>query len=191
MLAALIFRTEFLPVTAVQILWANLVEDSFPNFALAFEPGEEDVMTRTPLKRKEPILDTKGLTIIFIVGTLSDFMLVGIFFYLYLFSLFAVEHIQTLIFSLLATNSLFIVFAIKSYRSSLIQTRLFNNLFLVFSVLAGLLLMGLAIYAPPLQHLLGTVPLSFGEIVFILIVGFFQLILIEIVKWWFAKPSRS
>ena len=190
-LAALIFRTEFLPVTAVQILWANLVEDSFPNFALAFEPGEKDIMARAPLKRGEPILDKQGVTIIFIVGILSDLMLVGIFFYLYFYSLFAIEHIQTLIFSLLATNSLFIVFAIKSYRSSILQTKLLNNPFLIFAVLAGLLLMVLAIYAPPLQRLLGTVSLSVGEVIFILAVGFFQLILIEIVKWRFAKFNRS
>jgi Cation transport ATPase len=30
-----------LPVTAVQILWINLIEDGLPNVALAFEPKEK------------------------------------------------------------------------------------------------------------------------------------------------------
>jgi len=184
-LAALFFQTAFLPVTAVQILWANLVEDSFPNFALAFEPGEKDIMKRMPLKRNEPILDKQGLVIIFIVGILSDLMLVGIFLYLIIVTSLSQEHIQTLIFSLLAVNSLFIVFAIKSYHQSLFKTNILDNRYLIAAVVAGLVLMGAAIYAPPLQRLLGTVALSGIEVLMILGVTAFQVLLIEMVKWWF------
>lgn len=186
-LAALFMKTAFLPVTAVQILWANLVEDSFPNFALAFEPGEKGVMDRKPFKRKEPILDKQGLSIVFIVGILSDLMLVGIFYYLYFHSLLPSERIQTLMFSLLTINSLFIVFAIKSYHQSIFKTKLTDNKYLIFAVSIGFFLTGAAIYAPFLQNLLGTVPLKFSEVLIVLALAIFQAGSIELVKWWFRK----
>ena len=37
-----------LPVTAVQILWINLIEDGLSDIALAFEPKEKDVLKRKP-----------------------------------------------------------------------------------------------------------------------------------------------
>lgn len=37
-----------LPLLPLQILWLNLVTDTFPAFALALEPGERDVMQRPP-----------------------------------------------------------------------------------------------------------------------------------------------
>mgnify|MGYP001068509666 CR=1 FL=1 len=37
-----------LPITAVQILWVNLIEDGFPSIALAFEPKEKGLMNQKP-----------------------------------------------------------------------------------------------------------------------------------------------
>ena len=188
-LSALFLKTAFLPITAVQILWANLVEDSFPNFALAFEPGEEGIMERKPFRREESILDRQGLTIVFIVGILSDLMLVGLFYFLYFSSLLPPEKIQSLIFALLAVNSLLIVFAIKSYHQSIFKTKITDNKYLIFSVLLGLILMVAAIYIPPFQHLLGTVSLSFLEVLVVLGLAIIQVGLIELVKWWFGHHN--
>ncbi|MAZ41126.1 hypothetical protein CL654_03350 [bacterium] len=188
-LAGLLMGTAFLPITAVQILWANLVENSFPNFALAFEPGEKGIMKRRPMGKKEAIIDREGLYIIFIVGILADLMLVGVFYYLVNFTSWAPEHIQTLIFALLAANSLFIVFAIKSYHQSIFKTRITDNKYLLGSVFIGLLLLGASIYTPVLQSLLGTVSLSIWEIGFVGLMVAIQVFMIEIVKWHFRRKE--
>jgi Ca2+-transporting ATPase len=45
-----------LPLAPLQILWLNLVTDTFPALALAMEPGDPDIMTRPPRAPQEAIL---------------------------------------------------------------------------------------------------------------------------------------
>lgn len=45
----------------IHILWINLVTDSLPALALAFDPAEQDIMERKPLNSKHGIF-TKGMT---------------------------------------------------------------------------------------------------------------------------------
>ena len=46
----------------IHILWINLVTDTFPALALAFDPANKDIMYRKPIKKDEGIF-TKGRTI--------------------------------------------------------------------------------------------------------------------------------
>jgi Ca2+-transporting ATPase len=46
-----------IPLLPVQILWLNLVTNGVQDVALAFEPGETDVMGRRPRPPKEPIFN--------------------------------------------------------------------------------------------------------------------------------------
>lgn len=45
-----------MPLTAVQILWVNMVASVTLSFALAFEKIEPDAMTRPPRSPKAPLL---------------------------------------------------------------------------------------------------------------------------------------
>ncbi|MFQ6003762.1 MAG: cation-translocating P-type ATPase, partial [Candidatus Zixiibacteriota bacterium] len=71
-----------LPVTAAQILWVNLVEDTLPGIALAFEPEEKEVMDEPPRPRGAPILDLELKTLIFIIGIFTDLVLFALFYWL-------------------------------------------------------------------------------------------------------------
>ncbi|NQU83998.1 MAG: cation-translocating P-type ATPase, partial [Parcubacteria group bacterium] len=70
-----------LPILPAQILWVNLVEDTFPNIALAFDPGEKEVMNEKPRKKGTSILDKEMKMLIFIIGIFTDVILFGIFYY--------------------------------------------------------------------------------------------------------------
>ena len=46
-----------IPLTVIQLLWLNLVTDSFPALALGVEPGEPDIMNQPPRKTDDQIID--------------------------------------------------------------------------------------------------------------------------------------
>ena len=51
-----------LPLLPAQILWINIVEEGFMNFAFAFEPKEKDIMNRDPrVSMIENILVISGM----------------------------------------------------------------------------------------------------------------------------------
>jgi Ca2+-transporting ATPase len=50
-----------LPLYPLQILWMNLVTDTFPALALALEPGEPDIMQRPPRDPESAILSGRVL----------------------------------------------------------------------------------------------------------------------------------
>jgi len=44
------------PLTAVQMLWVNMIMDTFAALALATEPPEEDILQRAPYHKDAPIV---------------------------------------------------------------------------------------------------------------------------------------
>jgi magnesium-transporting ATPase (P-type) len=68
-----------LPMVAAQLLWLNLVTNGLQDVALAFEPGEPDVLERTPRPRQEGVISpllwerTVVAGIVMAVGTLALF----------------------------------------------------------------------------------------------------------------------
>ena len=53
------------PLTAIQLLWLNLITDGAPALALAMEKGDPDIMDRKPRAKSEPIINkSMGLGIV-------------------------------------------------------------------------------------------------------------------------------
>lgn len=56
-LATMILGPAFTPLSPIQLLWLNLVTDSFPALALGSEKPEADIMDRPPRTKKESIIN--------------------------------------------------------------------------------------------------------------------------------------
>ncbi len=59
-----------LPLAPLQLLWLNMVTDTFPALALAIEPGDVDVMRRPPQNPQDAILSRQFLARVFGYGLL-------------------------------------------------------------------------------------------------------------------------
>jgi len=180
-----------LPITAVQILWVNIIEDGLPDIALAFEPKEKGLMKLKPQPKNAPLLTWEMKTLIFVIGILSDIFLLGLFFYLYKYSPYDLAHIRTMVFAALALDSLFFVFSCKSLRKNLWDINHLSNKFLIYAWLFGVIALLAAIYLPFLQALLKTVPLTNMQWLIILVLSLLELVLIEFTKWLFIKRKLT
>lgn len=187
---ALILKVPFFPITAIQILWVNLVEDSLPVLAMAFEPQETEIMKSKPTSPKEPILDREAKSLIFAVSIVADLTLVGIFYYLYRYLGWEAITIQSFLFVAIATPTLLNVFAFKSLKTPITRIKILNNWFLVAASVLGFALMATAIYVPFFNRFLRTTPLSFwpaalGFVLFPL----FKLCMVELTKWHYREKN--
>ena len=176
-----------LPLTAVQILWTNLVQDGLPNFALAFEKSEEGVMQRKPLAREEPILDTKSKMLAFSFAAVTDLFLLSIFYFFLEKTDYPIEYIRTIIFAALGSASLFYIFSIKSLEKSIFRTNLLDNSYLLFAVGIGFTMMFVAIFTDFFNKVLKTMPLEAIHLVLILLLGVFKIGIMEGIKWFYNR----
>ena len=179
-----------LPITAAQILWINLVEDGLPNIALAFEPKEDDVLNRKPEAKNIHLL-TRGMkVIIFAIGILTDFLLLGIL-WQFLGGDYDLQYIRTIIFAALGIDSLFYIFSCKNLRKNIWRINPLSNKLLIVSVIFGFAAIAGAIYIPLFQALLKTVPLGLGEWLLVIALGVVNILLIELAKYIFIIRGKS
>ncbi len=180
----------FLPITAVQILWINLVSDGFPALALAFEPKEDDLMEYKVTKEKKPLLNKEMKIIIFAIGIITDAILLGVFLYFWKQGL-DITYIRTMIFAALGFDSLFYIFSCKSLHRGILHINIFSNKLLILSVIFGLISLLVAIYIPVLNMVLGIMPLALTDWGIIIGLGIVEIILVEITKHYFIVRHRT
>jgi len=181
LIAGVLFSGLPLPILPAQILWVNLIEDGLPGIALAFEPKEEGLMDKSPEGHRAHLLTREMKVIIFIIGIVTDILLLGLYFYLYKLN-YEISHIRTIIFACLTVDSLFFVFCCRSLKRNLWHINPFSNKHLVIAVLFGISALISALYLPFLQRLLKTVPLNFNEWVIVLGLSLVEIPLIELTK---------
>jgi len=179
-----------LPITAAQILWMNLIEAGLPNIALAFEPKEKDLMKQKSQRHKIRLLTREMKVIIFIVGILTDLILLGLFFWLWGQS-YDITYVRTMIFAALSVDSLFYIFSCKSLRQNLWHINPFSNKILLIALGVSFLMLVSAIYLPFFQTFLKTVPLGIFDWLIILALGIIELILIEATKYYFIVKHQT
>ncbi len=181
---SIIFGTP-LAILPAQILWINIINDGLPHFSLAFERGQDNIMTEPPINKDQPLLDSKMKAIIFGVGLIRDFFLFFVFYMLWWHwreSSEMLQYIITFIFATLGVKSLATIYSIRNLSQPIWHYNPFSNRYLNYAVGASLILLLAGIYWPPINRLLSTVPLGLWAWLLILLIVFFNLFLIEFVK---------
>lgn len=68
-----------LPLTAILLLWINMITDGAPALAFSVDPYGTDIMTRQPKAGKESILPLDKLILIGVLGTIGTGFALGLF----------------------------------------------------------------------------------------------------------------
>ncbi len=151
-----------LTLTPLMILWINLISDGIPALTLGLEPAEEDIMRREPRGRHQNIF-AGGLGQRIILRGLA---LGGLSYWLFQETLAAgnsLQYAQTMAFLTLIFAQLWHIFDSRS-STTLFRKNPFGNRMLLAAVAVSAILSLLAIYTPPGNLVLGTVPLEFRHL---------------------------
>jgi len=186
---ALIWRLP-LPVLPAQILWKNMIESTPPSFALTFEPEEKDIMKRKPEPLHLPILTREMNVLIFFVGFLTNLILFGIFLWFWNNN-YPLDRLRSVMFVGLTIDSFFFIFSCRNLRKNIWQYNPFSNVYLTATIILGFVFLIAAVYWAPLQVLLKTASFGLFEWGILLAFGLLNLIMVEMVKWYFIKKRLN
>ena len=176
-----LFLGMALPVTAVQILWINLITAITLGIALAFEPTEDDTMRRPPRPREEPLLSGELIWHIALVSTLFLAAVFGVYAY-------AVDKghspdlARTIALNTLVALEIFHLFFIRNIYGTSLTWKSVRGTRVVWTCVITVVLAQFAVtYLSPMQHIFGTqaVPLLDGILIVAVGALFFAIIEVE------------
>jgi Ca2+-transporting ATPase len=141
-------------LTAVQILWINLVTDGLPAIALGVDPGDPDLMERKPRKPNESIFTRDVKTYLILVPAFTTVLLLLAFFsHMPWTSEFALLEARTQLFTAMIAIELTIAISARSFKYPVFKVGIFKNKFLWLAVLSSLALQMIVLYVPAVQVL--------------------------------------
>ena len=176
----------------IHILWINLVTDSLPALALAFDPADKEIMKRKPAKPGKGVF-TRGMTwrVIYqgaMIGllTLAAFMIGlatttepinGL-----TLDASKIEVGQTMAFVTLALSELVHVFNIRNNKKSIFRTSIINNSKLLLAIFASAALMFVILLVEPLRNIFSIPVLPSQNILELVGLVFAPVVIVEIFK---------
>ncbi|MHB8092448.1 MAG: cation-translocating P-type ATPase [Syntrophales bacterium] len=200
------------PLTAIQLLWLNLVTDGAPALALAMEKGDPDTMQQRPRPKDEPIIN-KSMQLGIIIQTIAQTgavltaFMVGLFWHLEAGAavptgvnpiLYILQHnwngvdvqtAETMAFLTLSMAELFRAYTVRSERASLFQIGLFSNKWMQYAVGASLVLLIVVCIVPFLQPVFNTHNPSAAEWGVVLALAIFPAAAEEVTKFFLRRKQ--
>ena len=182
-IATLVFPqlTFLLPV---QILFVNLITDSFPAIALGFEPPERDLMNKHPRKSNSTVFSNGvGLQIVFMgicqtIAVLSSFA-IGYF--------TTGDDVVATTMAFYTLNLVQLVYLMSMrVNGSVFKSNPFNNKWIWFALGFGLVVLALVAFTP-VAGVLSLATISFVDWLIVIGLSLMVFLLSELVKWFLRK----
>ena len=185
----------------IHILWINLVTDSLPALALAFDPANQDIMKRKPAKPGKGVF-TKGMTWrVVYQGVMIGLLTLGAF----MLGLATttepinglsldeskIEVGQTMAFVTLAMSELVHVFNVRNSKKSIFKTKVFNNSKLIWAILASAALMISILLIPALRNIFSIPILPSQNVIELIVLIFAPLVIVEIFKLFKINATKD
>ena len=143
-----------LALTAVQILWINLVTDGLPAIALGVDPGDPDLMQRKPRKPSESVFSKDVKVYLTTVPIfMSILLLLAFFSHMPWESNFRLLEARTQLLTAMIVMELAVAISCRSLKYPVFKVGPFKNKYLWYAVLSSFALQLVILYVPGLQVL--------------------------------------
>ena len=171
-----------LPLTALQILWINIVTDGLPAIGLAFEPLEPHVLRLPPRRAHTPLLGGRILHFVLTAIVVVLLPLLALAHTAYASGM-SIDALRSLLFIALASDALLGVYVFRRFHTIGVQASSFTNPRLWIAVVMSGLLVCAAFFVLPLP------PFVWINAVFLL--SILKVLLIEAMKWFILVRHRA
>jgi Ca2+-transporting ATPase len=179
-------------LTAVQILWINLVTDGLPAIALGVDPGDPDLMERQPRKPKESIFTRDVKTFLIATPLLTTVLLLIAYF---AHSPWAgpdqLLEARTQLFTAMVLIELSIALSSRSLKHPVIKVGIFKNKYLWYAILSSFALQLVVLYVPAVQALFDVTSPQLIDWVIAVAMAAIVFSSLEIGKWIASRRSKN
>ncbi len=167
------------PLTAIQLLWLNLITDGAPALALGVEKGDPDIMDQPPRPPTEPIINQQmQLGIVIQTIAITAITLGAYWIGLRQFP----EMATTMAFVSLSFSELLRAFTARSENYPILKIGLFTNRSMNWAVISSLVLLLGVVYVPFLNRIFDTVALGWAQWQYLLPLLFVPAVAAELTK---------
>ena len=201
------------PLTAIQLLWLNLITDGAPALALAMEKGDPDIMDQKPRAKSEPIVN-RSMSVGIIVQTITQTgavlgaFIMGLAWHLEAGAVIPkgmnllnvvlshdwrgidVRSAETMAFVTLSLAELFRAYTVRSERASIFKLGLFSNKWMQYAVGLSILLLILVCTVPFLQPIFNTHFLNSKEWGVVIGLALLPAVAEEITKFFLRRKEK-
>jgi P-type Ca2+ transporter type 2C len=139
-------------LTAVQLLWMNLVTDGLPAIALGVDPGDPDLMQQKPRKPKESIFSREVKVYLAVMPVLmASLLLTAFFMHKPWTGEFELLEARTQLLTAMIVMELVVAISARSLKYPVFKVGVFKNKFLWYAVLSSFALQLFILYTPGVQ----------------------------------------
>ena len=185
----------------IHILWINLVTDSLPALALAFDPANKDIMNRKPNKPGKGVF-TKGMTWrVIYQGIMIGLLTLGAFMIGLATTTEPIDGLtldeskievgQTMAFVTLALSELVHVFNVRNNKVSVFKTGIKGNSKLIWATLASAALMLVILFIPALRNIFSIPILPTENIIELIGLIIAPLVIVELFKLFKINTAKD
>lgn len=178
-----------LPLTAIQLLWLNLVTNGIQDVALAFEKGEPDILKRKPRPPGQPIFDRQMIRQTMLSGFYIGIVAFITYYYLHQYTDLSDFQARNLLLLLMVLFENMHAFSCRSETRSIFRIPLRSNPLLIISVVAAQSVHIISMFIPGMNTVLETQPVSFSTWLLLLMVASSLLVFDEMAKFFHRRSS--
>lgn len=168
------------PLLAIQLLWINLVTDSFPAIALGLDPAEKNIMKKKPRNSRKSLFADGLWTQIITEGLMLGVLTLVAFYIGY--NKFGLEVARTMAFASLGMLELVHVFNIRS-EESIFRTNIFSNKYLIGAFVLGTVLQISVVVIPSLAQIFEVKPLNGIQWLYTITISLLPIVIMELQKF--------
>ncbi|SBR51576.1 MULTISPECIES: HAD-IC family P-type ATPase [unclassified Halomonas] len=180
-IAAILFNFA-MPMSAVQILWVNLVTAATLGLALAFEPAEPNVMRRPPRPTQQSLLTSFLVWRVIFVSCLFLVAVLGVFFYV-LDRGDELAMARTMVVNLIVVMAIFYLFSVRYLHTTSFNWRgVFGTPAVLIAVAIVVVAQCAFTYLPVMNDLFDSRPLAWVDGLLLIGVGILMMVVLEVEK---------